>query len=126
MPVQRPQNRPSVGAAAAQARLGGDALGNPDGKSLGIPLGRLAKHLGGLPGQVGPVLGHILPVAGEGPGLPGPHLHLHIVPNGDGLHHRLQVMIAVRPLAQNVQRQIDFCKSALAQGLAHLIFLPSK
>ena len=126
MPVQSPQDCSGIGAAAAQARLGGNALGDSDGHALRVPFGRPAEHLRRLPGQVAAVLRYVLFVAGEGPGLCRAHLHLHIIPDGDGLHHRLNVMVTIGPLAQHIQCQIDFGKRAFAQCHTHLMVLPSR
>ena len=56
----------------------------------------------------------------------GVNIDDHIVPEGDGLHDGADVMIAVRALAQNVQRQVDLCKCAFGDDFHYLIFLPSR
>ena len=108
MPVQRPQHCRSIGAAARQTRAHGNALGDGDGNSAQIHMQRILEHLGGLPGQVVRVPGNPIQIPRHLPGLSGLQLQLHLVENGNGLHHRTNIMVAVVPFAQDVQGQIDF------------------
>ena len=116
MPVQGPQHRRRIGAAATQARLAGDPLGDSDFQAAGILAQSVTVNLRRLPGQVAFVGGDVLLVAFQAPRLTGAHIHLNIVTDGDGLHDTFQIMVAVLPFAKNVQCQIHFCKSAFVKG----------
>ena len=48
----------------------------------------------------------------------------HGIAEGNGLHHHPQLMIAVRPAAQNIQRQIDLGRSLFL--CIHRIFRASR
>ena len=125
MAVQGAEHRSRVGAAAAQARLDGDALGNSDGHASGILAQCLIEYTHGLPCQILRIRGNLRPVALQLPVLSGLQVDFHLVAEGDLLHDGLQLMIAVRALAQNVQRQIQFGICLLLQ-CNHLMARPSR
>ena len=110
MLVQGAEHSGCVGAAAGEAGLAGDALGNADLNAAQIAACNLLEELRGLPGQVPLVAGDTLLVALEHPGLAGAHINFHIIPQGDGLHDGLDVVEAVVPLAQHIQGQVDLGK----------------
>ena len=125
MAVQRPQNGCCVCAAAAEPRAAGDPLCDANLQSVGTATEIVIKYLRRAPRQIVLILRNIFAVAEE---LPFPALiqnDLHVVADGDRLHHGAEVMIAVLAAAQNVQRQIDFCECTLGE-FCHLIFLPSR
>jgi hypothetical protein len=68
----------------------------------------------------------LLPVAVDGPGLARLHMEDDVVVQGDGLHDHSEIVVAVLPAAQNVERQIQFGKGALCENFHYLIFLPSR
>ena len=125
MAVQGAEHRSRVGAAAAQARLDGNALGDADGHASGILAQGLVKHPHGLPGQILRIRGDLRPVALQLPVLAGLQVDLHVVAEGNLLHDGLQLMIAVRALAQDVQGQIQFGVCLLLQ-CNHLMARPSR
>ena len=125
MLIQRTQHSSRIGAAAAQACLHGDALENADLQAIGILADGIEEELGCLPGKVGLVGGNTLDAAQQAPGLAGAYIDLDIVPQRDGLHYALDIVITVRTLIQHVQGQVQFGKCAFVES-CHLIFLPSR
>ena len=125
MPVQRPQHSRSIGTAATQACLGGDPLGDADLDTIRILSGGVKEQLRSLPCQIAFIGGDVFLIAQQLPGLACSDVDLNIVPQGDGLHDALNIMVAVGALAQNIQCQIQFGECAFVK-CGHLIILPSK
>ena len=113
MIVQRPQHSSRIGTAAAHACLTGDALCDADLQTVGVPADGVQIELCGFPGQIGLIGGNAGLIAFQHPGFAGTHINFNIVPDGHGLHDAFQIMIAILPLAQHIQRQIQFGKCAL-------------
>ena len=90
--------------AGTLTRPGGNALDNANFQPLRVFAHGVAVNFRRLPGQIPFVGGNPINGTQEPPGLSRPHIDLHVVPDGDGLHHALQIMVAVRPLSKNVQR----------------------
>jgi PncC family amidohydrolase len=115
VPVQNPKNRSRIGAATSHAGTGRDVLHHPDRNSVRFKAHSITIESGRLPGKVPFITGNILPTAGELPGFTGSNIHLNHIIQGYGLHHAFQIMIAVFPFSQNIQRQIQFCPGFFSQ-----------
>ena len=123
--IQRPQYRCGVRASAAQTCLRGNPLGDTDLDPVRVIVHGLAIDLCGLPRQIGFILRDTFRVADQLPGLAGAHIDFHVIPQGNGLHNAADIVIAILPLTENIQRQIYFGKCAFIQR-CHLIFRPSR
>ena len=141
--IESAQDCRRVSAAAAESCFRRDALVDENFKAAGPLAGAGKKRLGSTPRKVVRILWESvcfkpdfrllrlrvfddLTVAMHRPRGIGVNIDDHIVPEGDGLHDGADVMIAVRALAQNVQRQVDLCKCAFGDDFHYLIFLPSR
>ena len=84
------------------------ATGQDIEKKYGIPI--VNKRVSVTP--ISLVAGNALIGAAEHPGLACAHIDLNVVTDGDGLHNAFDIVIAVGPLAQNIQCKIDLGKCA--------------
>ena len=124
MPVQSTKDRRGIGTSTAKPRFAGDPLGDPDLKAVRILAHGIQIQLRRLPGQVPLITGDPFLIAPEDPRLSGTDIQLDIVPEGDGLHDALHIMIAILTLPQDIQSQIDLGISRFKQR-GHRIFRPS-
>ena len=105
-PPQAPQHRRRVGAAARHSGAHRDTLFNIQCHTGIGHIYRGKKRLRGAIGQIAPVARQI--------GRAGAQRNLsvfrladrHAVAQGNALHHHAQIVISIRPAAQNIQRQI--------------------
>ena len=112
MPIQRPQHRRRVRTSAAHTSTGGNALGNANGEAIWVFFQSVTIDLGCFPCQIPLIGGNPLLGTFQSPWLSGSHINLYIIPDGDGLHNAFDVVVAVLPLAQHIQGQVQFCKCA--------------
>ena len=69
---------------------------------------RFAQPQGGGGGQIAPVGGQKAQVALHAQGLPGAGLQPEGIGKAHRLHHHPHIVVAVRPLSQHIQGQIQF------------------
>ena len=124
MLVQCPQHSSGIGTAAAHTGFHGNPLQNTDFQTVGVFFDGIEKYFGSLPGQIPFIAGNALHAALQAPGLAGSDIDFYIVTDGYGLHDALQVMVAVLPLAQNIQRQIQLGESAFIKSGHSKYILP--
>ena len=99
------------------AENGWNALVDADLQTIGVFFQGVTEHLRGLPGKIIFIRRNILRRAQQLPGLSGAHIDLDVIPDGNGLHYALQIMVAVLPLAQHIQRQIQFGRGPLLDAV---------
>ena len=103
MTVQRTQHSSCICAAAAKTGLHRNALDDADLQAIGIFADGVKIQLRSLPGQIGLIGGNIILITKDVPGLAGADVNLDIIPQGDGLHDALDIVVTVFPLTQHVQ-----------------------
>ena len=111
--IQRQHNGRTVGGAARQARLRRDLFLDRDRKRCGCNAGLVEKRPCRLAHDIAVIRRHI-GISGAGYGDPLALARQSL--NGDGvierdrLHHHRDVVIAVGALADDIERQVDFCR----------------
>ena len=116
-PIQRAQYGRGVRRAAAEPGADGDALFDAD---IGPPVepGGGEEGAGGLDGLVFFAGGDVFAVGLRHEIAALAQLYIDLVAEAGALHHHTQLVIAVRPLAQHVQREVEL-GAGLHRDAAH-------